>query len=188
MDMQTLIKQCASGDDAAFGELVELYKTKIINTAFGLLQNREDAYDIAQEVFIKLYRKIGDFAGDASLDTWIYRITVNTCLDEMRRRNRRIKTMPLTVEKDEDVLELPLADTSGMPEEVVLRSEQSNEILKAVAALPQKYKTVLVLREFEDMDYERIAVTLNISVGTVKSRLSRAREKLRNLLGNTTSN
>ncbi len=182
MDTQKLVQRCASGDAQAFDELVHLYQNKIINIAYGMLQDREDAYDVAQEVFIKLYRKIGDFNGAASLDTWIYRITVNASLDALRKRGRRVQTVPIVAENEEETFELPVADESGAPESVVLKKERRREIEDAIAQLNEKYRSVLILREFEDLDYEQIARVLHLSVGTVKSRLSRAREKLRNLL------
>ena len=182
MTTQELIEKCASGDAQAFDVLVRTYQTKIINIAYGMLQNKEDAYDVAQEVFIKIYRNIGAFTGKASLDTWIHRITVNASLDVLRKNGRRVQTVPLMTEKDDAQVELPIVDESAAPEKLALASERRREILAAIGKLQEKYRTVLVLREFEDMDYEQIAATLNISVGTVKSRLSRAREKLRNFL------
>ena len=183
MTMEELVQKCASGDDAAFDILVKKYQNKIINIAYGMLQDREDAYDVAQEVFIKLYRKIGSFHGAALLDTWIHRVAVNASLDALRKRGRRVRTMPLEVETDdEQTIELPVADDSASPEKVALQNERRRMLLAAIGRLDEKYRSVLVLREFEDMDYEQIARVLNISVGTVKSRLNRAREKLRNLL------
>lgn len=183
MDTQMLVQRCASGDAQAFDELVHLYQNKIINIAYGMLGDREDAYDVAQEVFIKLYRKIGDFTGAASLDTWIYRIAVNASLDALRKRGRRVRTLPLVSENDdEETVELPAADERSAPEAVTLQKERQCEIADAIARLGEKYRSVLILREFEDLGYEQIADALGISVGTVKSRLSRAREKLRNFL------
>ncbi len=183
MTTQELVEKCAEGDAQAFDFLVERYQSKIINIAYGMLQDKEDAYDVAQEVFIKLYRKIGSFTGAASLDTWIHRVTVNASLDALRKRGRRVQTVPLAVEgEDAQTVELPIADDSAAPEKVVLQNERRRMLLDAIERLSPKYRSVLVLREFEDLDYEQIASALDISVGTVKSRLNRAREKLRNLL------
>lgn len=183
MTTQELVEKCAAGDAQAFDFLVKHYQSKIINIAYGMLQDKEDAYDVAQEVFLKLYRKIGSFAGEASLDTWIHRVTVNASLDALRKRGRRVQTVPLAVQsEDEQAVELPLADDSAAPEKVVLQNERRRMLLDAIERLSPKYRSVLVLREFEDLDYEQIASALDISVGTVKSRLNRAREKLRNLL------
>lgn len=183
MTTQELVEKCAEGDAQAFDFLVERYQSKIINIAYGMLQDKEDAYDVAQEVFIKLYRKIGSFTGEASLDTWIHRVTVNASLDALRKRGRRVQTVPLAVEgEDAQTVELPIADDSAAPEKVVLQNERRRMLLDAIERLSPKYRSVLVLREFEDLDYEQIASALGISVGTVKSRLNRAREKLRNLL------
>ncbi len=187
MDMQMLVEKCAAGDERAFDELVHRYQNKIINIAYGMLADREDAYDVAQEVFIKLYRKIGAFTGAASLDTWIYRITVNASLDALRKQGRRVRTLPLQTENEDEAVELPIADETSAPETVILRKERQREIADAIARLSEKYRSVLILREFEDLDYEQIARVLDLSVGTVKSRLSRAREKLRNLLENQAS-
>lgn len=183
MTTQELVEKCAAGDAQAFDFLVKRYQSKIINIAYGMLQDKEDAYDVAQEVFIKLYRKIGSFAGVASLDTWIHRVAMNASLDALRKRGRRVQTVPLAVEDDDaQTCELPIADDSAAPEKIVLQNERRRVLLAAIGRLDEKYRSILVLREFEDMDYEQIARVLNLSVGTVKSRLSRAREKLRNLL------
>lgn len=183
MTTRELVEKCASGDAQAFDFLVKSYQSKIINIAYGMLQDKEDAYDVAQEVFIKLYRKIASFNGEASLDTWIHRVTVNASLDALRKRGRRVQTVPLVVEDDDaQTVELPIADDSTAPEKMVLQNERRRQLLDAIERLSPKYRSVLVLREFEDLDYEQIAAGLGISVGTVKSRLSRAREKLRNLL------
>lgn len=189
MTTQELVKKCAEGDEQAFDVLVKTYQTKIINIAYGMLQDREEANDIAQEVFIKLYRKIGSFSGEASLDTWIHRVTVNASLDVLRKRGRRVRTVPLETENDDaQTVELPVADDRSSPEKVTLQNERRRMLLEAIGRLGEKYRSVLVLREFEDLDYEQIATVLDISVGTVKSRLNRAREKLRNLLEKQASN
>lgn len=183
MDKKTLVEKCAAGDAQAFDTLVRMYQNKIINIAYGMLQSREDAYDVAQEVFIKLYRKIGSFTGESALDTWLYRVTVNASLDALRKQGRRVRTVPLEAQsEDDETYELPVADSRSSPEEAALAQERRREITDAISRLSEKYRSVLILREFEDLDYEQIAKVLGISVGTVKSRLNRAREKLRNLL------
>lgn len=183
MTKDELLQKCRENEPGAFETLVKMYQNKIINIAYGMLCDREDAYDVAQEVFVKLYRKIGSFTGSAALDTWIHRITVNASLDELRKRGRRVRTVPLQVQTDEEEeYTLPIVDASASPEKIVLSNERRREILDAISRLSEKYRGVLILREFEDLDYEQIAHALGISVGTVKSRLSRARENLRNLL------
>ncbi len=183
MTKEELLQRCKNHDAQAFDALIRMYQNKIINIAYGMLQDREDAYDVAQEVFVKLYRKIESFTGSAALDTWIYRITVNASLDELRKRGRRVRTVPLQAQSDaEEEYTLPIADETSSPENVILSNERRREILGAISRLSEKYRSVLILREFEDLDYEQIAQALGISVGTVKSRLSRAREKLRNIL------
>jgi RNA polymerase sigma-70 factor (ECF subfamily) len=183
MTKDELLQRCRENDPDAFELLVKTYQNKIINIAYGMLADREDAYDVAQEVFVKLYRKIGSFTGAAALDTWIYRITVNASLDELRKRGRRVRTVPIALKiDDEEEYDLPIADEKASPENIALSNERRREILGAVSKLSEKYRSVLILREFEDLEYEQIAQVLGISVGTVKSRLSRARENLRNLL------
>ena len=172
-----LVIRSQNGDITAFEQLVEGYSEKIINTAYSIVKNREDAYDIAQEVLLKAYKGLKNFDGRSSFSTWIYRITKNTCLDEIRKKNKqRMTTVSIAHEDDGEVVEIQIADPDPGPEDILYRKELGQQINKLIDELPEDYRMVVTMREIQDLDYQRIADILGCSLGTVKSRLSRARK------------
>lgn len=170
------IAQLRAGDRRAFDTLVETYQNQVANMAYGLLSNREDALDAAQEVFIKIYRNIGAFRGDSALSTWIFRITRNVCTDFLRKR--KYETVSMDAEEDEKP-KLELSDSSHAPEQVVERTQMQRMVREAIAQMDESHRAVITLFDIEGMSYEEIARILECPVGTVKSRLARAREKLK---------
>ncbi len=169
-----LIERFKKGDPSAFEAIVLRHQDRIYNLCRYMLQDPEDARDAAQDVFLKAYRGLKDFRPESSLYTWLYRIAVNTCLD-YRRKSRReaFRNEPLT----ED---LPSDERS--PHQLYESGEIPESIQLALQKLPEKLRAAIVLREIEELSYEEIAEVLHTSVGTVKSRISRAREQLRHLL------
>ena len=171
-----MIELIQSGDRQAFNELVIKYQQKIINTSFAMLSDYEDACDAAQEVFVKVYRSINSFRGDSSLSTWIYRITKNVCSDFLRKRRES------TLSIDNDDTALQVSDDSYLPDKTTERNEVHKLLMKAISELDENSRIVLVLYEMDDLSYDEISEVLNLPIGTVKSRLKRAREKLKNIL------
>lgn len=184
MEEQTLLDKCTKGDVHAFEELVEQYQQGIINHAYSMFLNREDALDMAQETFIKAFNAIASFNRQSSFKTWLFRIATNVCLDELRRRKRRAVTVSLTAEEDSDSpgVQIDVADASADPAEAAQQAFLRQAIEKAIGELDTEYRTAIVLREIEGMDYNEIAKTMGCSLGTVKSRISRARAQLREKL------
>lgn len=182
MEERVLIEKSACGDCAAFEKLIAPYQQGIINHTYMLLRNREDALDMAQEAFVKAFVGMSGFSGQSSFKTWLYRIATNVCIDEIRRRKRRAQTQSLTVHEDENAEQLDIADESINPEKIAQQNELKNVIMEAIGELEEDYRAVISLRELEGMDYAEISKTLGISLGTVKSRISRARQKLREKL------
>jgi len=175
-----LIRLLKKGDRDAFNELVDLYQNKIINIAYGMLSDREDALDASQEVFIKVYRSINTFNENSSLSTWIYRIAANICKDYLRKRQRTTKTVSIHADDEDEkakIQEIP--DEAYTPEESAEHTELQIQIRKAIDSLGSDYKAVLVLCDIEGISYEKAAEILKCPVGTVKSRLNRARIALR---------
>ncbi len=171
--MDEFTEKLKRGSGEAYEKLVSDYKARIFSVSMGMLGNREDAQDATQEVFIRIFRSIRSFKGDSALSTWIFRITKNVCIDTLRK-NKAVF---------EDEIPETLADTSlPTPEEALVLSQKRELVKKCINELPLNYKTVLLLREYEGMSYSEIAETLEISEGTVKSRISRAREYLLKLL------
>jgi RNA polymerase sigma-70 factor, ECF subfamily len=176
-----LIKAFKAGDGNAFEQLVRRYQRQVANIIYLTLGNREEVQDISQELFVRVYRSIDKFEFDASFFSWIYRITVNLCIDELRRKKikRALSLDFLTegsLEKEKKSKEILLA-SDGM-----LDDEKREIILGALQKISQEHRQVIILREYEELTYSEIASYLGISIQAVKSRIFRAREDLRVLL------
>jgi RNA polymerase sigma-70 factor (ECF subfamily) len=169
-----LLLRFKDGDLSAFEDLVIEYQDKIFSLCRYMLGNPRDAEDAAQDVFIKAYQRLTDFRPEASLYTWLYRIGVNTCLDYKRKSFLRILN-----HSESKMTSLPGKST---PEEDYQSKETAISINRALTGLPEKLRTTIVLREIEHLSYGEIAEILDTSIGTVKSRISRARELLKAVL------
>lgn len=179
MDEQTLIKQAGQGSEAAFEELVRAYEKKIYNLTLRITGNREDAFDLTQTTFLKAWHAISLFQFDSKFSTWLCRIASNACIDFLRKEKRR-NTVSLTVEDEDDpYAEMAVADERLDPEAIVEAASERERVLQALNTLPKDYRIILSLRAVEDMGYEEIAQALDLKTGTVKSRIFRAREMLR---------
>lgn len=176
MKESELIALCQKGNCTAYGELVKKYEKFVYNTAYGFVLNSDNAFDISQDTFIKAWRKISSFEGKSSFSTWLYRITVNTAKDFLS--STKNKTALLC---DEEGKALDILDKET-PESQYIKKETLTEIEKAVMALDEDLREVIILREVENLTYNEIALCLEIELGTAKSRLSRARQKLRTIL------
>ncbi|MGO9829275.1 MAG: sigma-70 family RNA polymerase sigma factor [Myxococcaceae bacterium] len=186
-DDLTLVRRARSGDQRAFGLLVERYQKKVYAVALGMVKDAEEALDVSQEAFVKVHRYLDHFKGDSSFYTWLYRITTNTCIDVLRRRGASTSE---SVEYDDSV-QMDLAEANlgalgsqldSSPARTVLRRELGEKLEEALAQLPEKHRAILLLRELEGMSYEDLARTLEIPKGTVMSRLFHARAKVQRLL------
>lgn len=180
-EITLLIQKAQKGDTNAFGTLVASYEKFIFNVACKMFSNSEDASDIAQEALIKAYKNIDKFDFNSSFSTWLYRITVNACIDEMRRRKGR-ESISIDAEDEESGLAVQIEDTSLGAEERVIQNETVSEVRTAIDKLSEEHKTVIILRDLQDMTYEQVAQTLDLSIGTVKSRLARARKSLKDII------
>lgn len=174
-----MIELIQSGDGKAFSYLVGEYQQKVINISFGMLSDYEDACDAAQEVFVKVYRSIDKFRGESSLSTWIYRITKNVCSDFLRKRKETSLSLD---EKKEDFPKIEVTDCTYSPEHSAEKGEMKKIIGQAISQLDEKSREVIILYEAEDLSYDEISEILQLPVGTVKSRINRAREKLKKIL------
>lgn len=175
---EELVRSYLEGDQRAFEELVNRYETMVTNMAYRLLGNRSDASDVCQEVFILLLRKLGSFRGEAKFSTWLYRVALNACHDHARRL-RRHYSLSESPGEDMPEIEQRLADNGlDSPEESLERAEIQSVVHEAIARLPYKFKEVIFLHDLSDYNYKEVAEILNISLGTVKSRLNRARTRL----------
>lgn len=170
---EKLIKEALKGNDASFGDLVRHYEKFVFNVAFSFMSNYDDSFDVAQESFIKAWEKLSLFKGEAAFSTWLYRITANTAKDALAQRNKRWSE----AEADET-----LTSDQETPEEKTVREENARELKAALDTLDPDMRQIVILRELEELSYSEISDILGIEMGTVKSRLSRAREKLREIL------
>jgi RNA polymerase sigma-70 factor, ECF subfamily len=176
-----LVASCRTGDALAFARLVKLHEAMVVNLSARLLGDVEEARDVAQEVFLQVHKRLAAFEGRSSLKTWIYRIAVNQCHNRRRfwHRRRRDRETPL----DERLLAAPLATAARPagtdPYEEAVRLERARRVQAALLELRFEHRSVLVLREVEGLSCEEVAVALGVPEGTIKSRLSRAREAMR---------
>lgn len=175
---ERLISHAVAGDSAAFSELMTLHERRMYAVALRICANREDAQDCLQDAMLRIYRSLGSFKGQSSFSTWVYRITMNTCLDELRRRKSRNAT---SLDNLLDNGWSP-SDDDNAPEKHALASEQRRVIDRAIAELPEDMRSAVVLRDVQGFSYDEIAEMLEANIGTIKSRISRGREKLRLIL------
>ncbi len=180
---QELVRASKGGDMAAFEELVARHRDKIFARAFRIVRLEEEAMDLSQEAWIKGWQRIGQFEGESSFATWMTRITINLCLDHLRRNQRyRVDPLPDSSSDDGTGIDRFLPPVWTNPTERLERSELRVRIDAALAKLSDAHRTVLVLHEFEDLGYKEIASTVGISIGTVMSRLFYARRRMAALL------
>lgn len=175
---QELIDRARNGDLDAFTDLVCRYEKKVFTAAYRIMGNYSDACDLAQEVFIRVYQALPRFRGDCSFITWLYRITANLCRDELRRQGRQKKNSLDEMLASSAGNSLPV-DQCPSPCESLERREFQEMVQGCLNELPEEFRLVLIMREIQGLSYDEIAATLDISLGTVKSRLSRARQAFR---------
>ncbi len=179
-DDANLIAETLAGQTAAFGKLVEKYQDRLFNTLVHLTGNAEDARDMAQEAFVQAFIKLDSFRGSSAFYTWLYRIGFNISAG-MRRKHRPLSSIDCNGECNG----MDPADNGNGPLEIVEQNERCRQVRHAIGQLSDEHRRVLVLREFEGFDYDTIAEVLDLPVGTVRSRLHRARLQMRELLEGT---
>lgn len=170
------INKVLSGDRSAFESLVTENQDKVYSLALRMTRNPEDALDAAQEVFLKAYTYLASFRGESRFSVWLYRLTYNQCLDMARSKKRRA-VISITAQNDDEE-DMDFADDRPGPQALAESSELRMKIAAMVNELPEEQRQVFILREFNDYDYSTIAQELGINIGTVKSRLARARKKI----------
>lgn len=181
IDERKCIRAAAKGDTEAFEKLVLQYQDQIFRLCLRMTGNEEDAADMTQEAFLKVWKHLESFQFDASFSTWLYRLASNCCLDLLRARKRK-PTISLTVEDDEQSQVLDVTDSAPTPEEAAICQEEREHLQQAMKQLDDEQRQILTLRVVNDLSYTEIAKILQIKEGTVKSRLSRARDQLRKIL------
>jgi RNA polymerase sigma-70 factor (ECF subfamily) len=182
IDERALIRRCIAGDAAAFEPLVERYRQRVWRLAYQVLHDREEAWDVAQEAFVRAFHSLASFRGQSAFYTWLFRITVNVATDRHRQRGAQARAFgPERVSEEEWARTTP--DPGGGPELQAARTEQRERIRSALDALPPKARTIIMLSDVEGLSYREIAEVLNCPIGTVMSRLHNARKRLKSILG-----
>lgn len=180
----SLARQAAAGNDDAFSVIVDRYSRLVYNVALRSTSSPEDAADISQETFLKAWRSIGSFRGDCALSTWLCRIALNCCCDHARSAKRH-RVLSLTIQEDEDetkVLDIPDTDVTAMPEEELTRQTEIAAVREAIDSLPEDQKMIITMRDITGLSYIEIADALGLEMGTVKSRINRARGAVKKFL------
>lgn len=182
MDERALIEAAGKGDGKAFETLLRQHEKMVYNLCLRMTGDREEAFDLSQETFIKAWHGISLFQQDSKFTTWLCRIASNTCIDYLRKQKRR-KVVSLTVEQEEKTQQQDIADESLDPAYLAEKAADHALVQEAFRKLPEDDRIILSLRAIEDMSYQEIGEALELKPGTVKSRIARAREKIRRSLG-----
>ena len=177
-----LVKLSQKGNMPAFEELVARHRDKIYARAFSMMRNEEEAVDLSQEAWVKAWQRLAQFQGDSSFVTWMTRIVINLCLDQLRKNKRQRAESIEHLDEDLGGVERQMPVVVINPTEGLERSELRKRIDEALAKLSHEHRTVLILHEFEDLEYKEIAKRMECSIGTVMSRLFYARRKMATLL------
>ena len=179
-DDQRLIAQCLDGDTVAFGELVRRYQDRLYNTVYRLIDNAEDAADVVQDAFLNAYQSLDGFKGDSQFFTWLYRIAVNTAISH--KRKQRV-LLSIDAGRNGSAVVQPLDESAySQPGHALERAEEDRCVHQALQRLSPEHRAVLILKDMEGQKYEEMADVLGVPIGTIRSRLHRARAELRELL------
>lgn len=182
MSDKELAEKAKAGDQSAFEQLVIENQNKVYSLALRLVNDREEAADLSQEAFVKAWQGLSSFQGESSFATWVYRLTTNVCIDHLRKKKRREGVEPSVSLNDEESGWAEPADRESDPQLLLERSERGKALARALARLPDWQRRTLVLRELSGLSYQEIGDALDIDLGTVKSRIARARLSLRKIL------
>ena len=182
IDDAALVERVRGGDVAAFEPLVEKYRQRVYRLAYNVLRNSEDAWDVAQEAFIKAYQALPGFRGQSAFYTWLFRIVMNVAHDKVRQRGAQGRAFG-TERVTEEEWERTMPDPGEEPDAAAARAEERARITRALDALPEHHRAIIMLSDLEGLSYREIADVLNIPMGTVMSRLHHARKRLRAALG-----
>ncbi len=180
-DLKT-IQRCKRGEEAAFAELLGRYRNAIYGLCFRMTRRAEDARDLAQEVFIKVFSLLDRYDESYAFSSWIFRIATNHCIDHLRRNRLRFLSLDGQTDADGDEIEFQLPDKGPQPDQVLERSEAMVRLEEVVDDLPPHYRAIILLRHDQDLSYEEIAVVLDLPLGTVKARIHRARNMIQKFL------
>jgi RNA polymerase sigma factor (sigma-70 family) len=176
-----LIERVLAGETDAFEQIVTRYQKRVYSLCYRMTGNEQDAYDLSQEAFLRVYNNLKSFKGDSSLSTWIYRISSNICIDHLRR-SKKARIISLTPAYEEESSEIDLPDDTYSPEVNYSKQELAEAIGSAINRLSSDHRQIIILRDINQLSYDEIGRVLDLEPGTVKSRIFRARDNLRRIL------
>jgi RNA polymerase sigma-70 factor (ECF subfamily) len=177
-----LIRRCKRGEEAAFQEVLTRYRAAIYNLCWRMVRNDEDARDLAQEVFIKVFTLLDRFDEQYAFSSWLFRIATNHCIDHLRRQRLRFLSVERDGGSEDEEAELQIPASGPEPDVVLQRRQALEKLEEVIAELPPHYRIITLLRHDEQLSYEEIAETLQLPLGTVKARIHRARNMIQQLL------
>ena len=187
-DEKKLIARILDGDHEAFGTLITEHERAVYRLCLRMTGNQQDAEDLSQEAFLKAWRGLRFFSFESTFSTWLHRLATNVCIDHLRKQKRR-PAVSLTMQEEEELgFELEVPDPEPLPEEQLLHEERKEQITAAMSMLDEEFRTVLYWRVVEELSYEEVGEITGLKAGTVKSRLARARLKLKTILQETGNN
>lgn len=181
MSDEELVKKVKNGDADAFEQIIIKYEKKIFGLIYNMLRNENEIEDVAQEVFIKVYKNLDKFNGDSSLYTWIYKIATNLCLDQIKKR-KEVIYIDEKLQLNDGEVEFQIPSDEKLQDEIYEQKELKQKLESCIDKLPEKQKAMIVLRDIKGLSYDEIAEILDLKLGTVKSQINRARLKLKELL------
>lgn len=181
IDEKELIREAKNGSMKAFEEIISLYEKKVFSTIYYMVKNENEIEDIAQEVFIKIYKNLKNFKEESSLYTWIYRITINVCIDEIKKR-KKVVYLDEEIETDDGEMRMQIPDESKSPSELAEEKDLKQRLTSCIRKLPEDQRIMIVLRDIKGFTYMEIAEMLKMNLGTVKSKINRSRASLKELL------
>jgi RNA polymerase sigma factor (sigma-70 family) len=173
-DLQ-LIRKCKRGHEPSFAKLLERYRSPVYGLCYRMTRNAEDARDLAQEVFIKVFSLLDRYDETYAFSSWLFRIATNHCIDHLRRNRLRFLPLETQIGHSGDAIEIPLPDPGPQPDRVLERKEAMERLEEVIAGLPPHYRIITLLRHDQQLSYEEIATVLGLPLGTVKARIHRAR-------------
>lgn len=180
---RNLVERAKSGDIEAFEQLIIGCQKKVFNIAYRMIGNYDDANELAQEVFLKAFRSIKKFKGDSLFSTWIYKVTANVCLDEIRKRKKKVViSLDQQIEFNDGEVKRQIPDSAPTPDMEAETNELKNVVNESIAQLNEDYKSMIILRDIQGLSYDEISKIVNCPEGTVKSRINRARQALKKVL------
>lgn len=177
-----LIKKCCKGNVKAFEELIINYEKKVYNISLSILKNPDDAMDASQEALIKVFQGIEKFNFQSSFSTWLYRVVTNTCIDYIRKNSNNVFYIDDTIKTDDGVIYREISDESFTPEELLDKKLIKELVHESIDKLDDIYRIVIILRDIQGFSYDDISIILDLSIGTVKSRISRGRIYLKKII------